>query len=477
MPLSKDVAEWRDSSVNLESYQPGTEAEKRLVRKMDLRIVPAVWLLYTLSYLDRANIGNAKSGGMEEDLNLSSTQYSVILLVFFISYVIFEVPANMILSRVRPSIYLSAICFFWGVVAACMAAGKNWSQIAAVRFCLGIVEAAFAPGVAFYLSSWYKMHELARRYSVYYTATAVSGAFSGLLAGVITDNLNGARGIAGWRWLLLIEGVASSGAGLFAWIILPDWPATTRWLTDEERNLAVQRLLHDGIASSGAEAARPSHTESLKMSFREWRLYPLIFMYMLATGSQTIQYFIPTLVGQLGYKGYTLQFMTIPIYSVALVGILVFCFISDYRRERGHYVTITACIGFVSFIITVAATNKKVQYAFLCFGVGGVYAACPLTLLWVSAVIPHPAEKRAVAIAIVNSLGNSASIYGSFLWPSKDAPRYVPGFSSTTVFLVLLAVSAQIFRYFTIKHPYVSLNARIGRSATATPDTEKAADL
>ena len=167
------------------------------------------------------------------------------------------------------------------------------------------------------------------------------------------------------------------------------------------------------------------------MAVRDWRLYPLIFMYMLATGSQTIQYFVPQLVGQLGYTGYVKQYMTIPIYAVAFVGILFFCFLSDYRKERGHYVSITAGGAALSFIITVAVDNKKVKYAFLCFAVGCVYAACPLTLLWVSKVFQHPAEKRAVAIAIVNALGNSASIYGSFLWPTNTAPRYVQGFATT----------------------------------------------
>ena len=116
-----------------------------------------------------------------------------------------------------------------------MATVNNYKQLAGVRFCLGVIEAGFAPGVAFYLSSWYKRHELAKRYAIYYTATATSGAFSGLLAGVITDNLKLARGLEGWRWLLLIEGVVTSFVGCFTWFILPDWPSTTKWLTDEER--------------------------------------------------------------------------------------------------------------------------------------------------------------------------------------------------------------------------------------------------
>jgi len=153
------------------------------------------------------------------------------------------------------------------------------------------------------------------------------------------------------------------------------------------------------------------------MAFTDWRTWVLVVMYMLATGSQTIQYFIPTLVSQLGYKGYTAQYMTIPVYGVAFVCILGFCFVSDWRKERANYITVAALMAGVSFIITVAATNKKVKYAFLCFGVGGIYAACPLTLLWVSSIIDHPAEKRAIAIALVNALGNSSVISFLVPWP------------------------------------------------------------
>ena len=384
----------------------------------------------------------------------------------------------MILHRARPSLFLSTLCLLWGGVAASMAACQNWSQVAAVRFCLGIAEAGFAPGVAYYLSCWYKTYELARRYCLYYTATAVSGAFSGLLAGVITEHLDGARGMDAWRWLLLIEGVGSSSAALFAWAVLPDWPSTTKWLSREEKSVAVRRLQLDGIAISGSTIEENlGYGSALRLALADWRLYPLILMYMLVTGSQTIQYFIPALVGHLGYRGHTLQFMTIPIYSVAFIGIVVFSVLSDWKKERALFVSLAAAIATLSFIITASASLPKVKYAFMCFAVGGVYAASPLTLLWVSSVFRYPAEKRAVAIAIVNAMGNSASIYGSFLWPSDDAPAYLSGFVTTTYvlvyfcfvfssplfrgkqltknsfFLLTLVVTAQIFRYFIKRYP------------------------
>lgn len=199
-----------------------------------------------------------------------------------VSYVLFEIPSNLIIARVRPSLYLCGLTVLFGGVAACMAATHNWGQLAAVRFCLGIAEAGFSPGVTFYLSSWYKKHELAKRFSIYYTATAVSGAFSGLLAGVITQYMNGTGGLAGWRWLFLLEGVASSVAGIIVYFlgVLPDYPATTKWLSEEERILAAQRLAYDGIGHTQGAVKHVGEWEACMMVFRDWRSWVFVVLYM-----------------------------------------------------------------------------------------------------------------------------------------------------------------------------------------------------
>ena len=229
-----DVVEARELVAG---WTEGTLEEKRLVRKLDWRILPCTWVLYLLGYLDRANVGyamnfdctmesilitsrNAKTGGLEDDFGLSSSQYSIIVLVFFLSYLVFEVPANMILTRVRPSLFLPGLGLVWGTFAALMGATQNWSQLAGMRFLLGFAEvceverrsrtlltqsfqAGFAPGCAFFLSSWYRKYELATRYAILYTSVPIAGAVSGLLAGVITDHMDGVSGLPGWRWLFV----------------------------------------------------------------------------------------------------------------------------------------------------------------------------------------------------------------------------------------------------------------------------------
>lgn len=140
---------------------------------------------------------------MIDDLRLTSNEYSMALVIFFISYVVFEIPSNLILAKTRPSIYLPTIMVLWGVVTCCMAAVQSYKALLIVRFILGLLEAGFAPGVMLLLSSWYKRAELAKRFSIFYSAAVLSGAFGGIVAGAITGSLHGARGMTGWQWLFV----------------------------------------------------------------------------------------------------------------------------------------------------------------------------------------------------------------------------------------------------------------------------------
>ncbi len=176
-----------------------------LLRKIDRRLLPAIWLMYIMSYLDRANIGNAKSGGLQADLGFNSTEYSIILLVFFVGYVLAEVPFNMLLTKSNPKYFLPILMFTWGGVAMALAGCKTVATLSVVRFVIGAIEAGFSPGIIFYLSSWYKKNEMGKRFAIYYTASALSGALGGLLAGAITGNLDKAGGLRGWQWLFIVS--------------------------------------------------------------------------------------------------------------------------------------------------------------------------------------------------------------------------------------------------------------------------------
>lgn len=247
--------------------------------------------------MEMTSIGNAKVAGMTDDLDMSSNDYSLALVIFFISYIIFEVPSNLIISRVKPSIYIPCIMMAWGACVTGMAFIQSKGALLALRFLVGLFEAGFAPGILLMLSVWYKKSEQSRRYAVFYSAAVLSGAFGGLVAGGISSTLEGAKGLRGWRWLFvcnlipttqarsvdvtvltystsqLVEGVGTIACAIIAMFILLDFPANTKRLTDAERRLAISRLEAENVNTLTEDSLPLTHMEALKRSVVDWRTW------------------------------------------------------------------------------------------------------------------------------------------------------------------------------------------------------------
>ncbi|WRT65242.1 uncharacterized protein IL334_002185 [Kwoniella shivajii] len=414
-------------------YIPGTDAEKRLVRKIDRHFLPMLWIMYVFNYLDRTNIGNAKVGGMEADLKLSSSDYSLVLSIFFVGYLLNEVPCNMILARSKPSVFLPTIMILWGGMSIGAKGINSLGGMVAFRMVLGLVEAGFFPGVMLLMSCWYKPAELSKRIAAFYTASLVSGAFGGLLAGGLIEGLEGVGNTRGWKWLFIIEGLATVVIACVAFFVLPDYPTTTKWLSAEEQQLAVGRL-HNGQE----EASDMTHKEAFIAAVKDPKTYIFMLIYNVLNSVGTISYFFPTLMKSLGYQGRTAQFMTVPIYIVALIVSVSLGWNADRTKQKAYTVLGAACLSTISFIICVSVKNVKVRYTMICFGGAGIWTCVPVFLSWMVTMFDGR-EKRAISIALINGVGNLASVYGSFFWPAKDAPRYVKGFSISTGLMGLAA--------------------------------------
>ncbi|KAL2127173.1 hypothetical protein VTI74DRAFT_11209 [Chaetomium olivicolor] len=425
--------------------------EKKILRKVDMRLIPPLFIMYILNYLDRNNIGNAKEAGMAESLHLSSSDYSLAVSIFFVGYLLLEVPSNMIMNRTRPSLYLPGLMIVWGGMVVAYVGINTKGQLVALRFCLGLLEAGYFPGVLLFMSNWYKKSELARRFSVFYCASLLSGAVGGLIAGVITDTMQNRGNLPAWKWLFLIEGCMTVGFAIIAMFILPDFPATTKWLTPEEREYAVRRLEYD---NNSTQAGTMGHLESFVRAVKDWRTWMFVLAQSLCTCAGTITYFIPTLMVALGYVSHEIQYMTIPIYMVALVIVLGCCFSSDLLNERPKHIMAMGAMSTIALIITATVTNSKARYAFLAIGASGIWACSPLILSYLSNTICRPAEKRAVAIGVVNALANLSSVYGSYIWPSNSAPRYIAGFSVSTSLMFGCVITAAVLMFLTRKYPY-----------------------
>ena len=189
------------------------QTNKKLLRRIDLHLLPLLIGMYFLNFLDRSNLAQAREGTLEADLGMKGTDFNLATSIFFIGYLIMQLPSNMIITRVRPSIYLAGATTMWGVVSTCNAATHSFTGLVVVRFFLGFVEAPFFPGAIFLMSSWYTRAELTRRVAWFYAGNSLANMFGGLLAAGILGGLHDAQGISGWRWLFIVshKGVKWSG--------------------------------------------------------------------------------------------------------------------------------------------------------------------------------------------------------------------------------------------------------------------------
>ncbi|KAL4932563.1 major facilitator superfamily domain-containing protein [Aspergillus undulatus] len=207
--------------------------EIRLVRKLDMRIMPIVGAMYFLNYVDRNAIASARLNGLEDDLGLGGTQYNTCISILFVGYLLMQIPSNMLMSsgKVRASVYMSVCMGSWAVVSACTALTKKDVGLVMVRFFLGITEAPFYPGPLFLLSLFYTSKEIALRIFILYSGNVVATAMSGLIALATFETLDKRHGLKGWQWLFIIEGVVTFGVAVLGLFMLPVHPLATRWLT------------------------------------------------------------------------------------------------------------------------------------------------------------------------------------------------------------------------------------------------------
>ncbi|OAL05211.1 MFS general substrate transporter [Phaeosphaeriaceae sp. SRC1lsM3a] len=414
--------------------------------------------MYILAHLDRSNIANANAAGMSEDLGLSDNQYAMLVSLFFVAYVIFEVPSNMILMKIKPSIYLSTIVWVWGCVVIGMSQTKNATGLIVGRFFLGMIEAGLYPGALFILTCWYTKKEVGKRFCIFYTSGCVSPALGGIMAGAIISSLDGARGIAGWRWLLLIEGIITVFSGWCLYLVLPDWPLNSKMLSKEQRLLAHVRILRQQDQPWEAGEIELPPIQAFIAVLKDGRTYFFLALYAANCLALTISYFLPTMLRRMGYSSTSAQWMTVPVWSCGAVFQLFWSYTSDKTQDRRWHNS--GLLGFagIAALVCLLVSNDKVKYVMLCFMTGGMYTTIPLILNWTSETMSQPARKRSVAIALVNSFGHTSFIYGSYLWPSAEGPRNVKGFAMSTAILifgmVLAALMPVIFRYLPESQPH-----------------------
>ncbi len=382
-------------------------------KKITGRIVPLIFAAYLLAFLDRINVGYAQLQ-MKDALHFSDAVYGFGAGIFFIGYLIFEVPSNLLLERIGVRLTLLRIMFLWGLAAAATMFVVTPIHFYIVRTLLGVFEAGFFPGIILYLSYWYPSSRRGRVTSQFMFAIPVAGIIGGPLSGSIMAYLNGTLGLGGWQWLFLIEGLPTSVLGVICYFLLTNTPREATWLTEHEKAVVDAALISDRSADEVRAGHATVNTE-LKQAFGDPRVWILAFIYFAtACANYTFTFWLPTMVKSLGVSDVAkIGWYTFFPYVCAALGILLICRSSDRRRERRWHVAGSLIIAAIALSVTTLLSGSLLLtllvlcvVGFFQFGAGILYWAIPPTYL--------SKKAAAVGIAVISSLG----VLGGFVSPT-----------------------------------------------------------
>lgn len=373
------------------------------LRRAARRLIPFLFVCYIVAYLDRINVSFAALH-MNADLGLSPLAFGLGSGIFFLGYVLFEVPSNLILERVGPRRWIARIMVSWGLVSMAMAFVQGEASFYALRFLLGLAEAGFFPGIILYLTYWFPQAWRARAVALFMTATAVSGLIGSPISGAILG-LHGYFGLAGWKWLFILEGLPAVGLGLAVLAFLPDHPDSARWLSVEERrNLNAQLT-----AEAGAVKAR-----RLSESLRAPEVWLLAIVYLgMVVAMYGLAMWLPQMLKALtGASDLVIGFLAMIPYLVAALGMVLIGASSDRRGERKGHVVGALTLAMAGMGLAALAKGPVLALAGMSLAALGIWGM--LGPFWGLATSFLSGSAAAAGIALINAVGN----VGGFLGPS-----------------------------------------------------------
>ncbi|KAJ4287432.1 hypothetical protein N0V88_007705 [Collariella sp. IMI 366227] len=422
------------------------KAEARLCRKLDLYIVPTVSLLYLFCFIDRANIGNARIAGLEKDLGLKGYDYNALLSIFYISYILFEIPSNIACKWIGPGWFIPAISLGFGIVSVATAFVHNFAQAAGVRFLLGVFEAGMMPGIAYYLSRWYRRAELTFRLSLYIVMAPLAGAFGGLLASGILK-LAHFGGLHSWRMIFGIEGIITIGLSLISFFTLTDRPETARWLTQEEKDLAIARVKSERVATT--EVLDKINKKKLFQGMLSPVTLSTSLVFLLNNITvQGLAFFAPTIVRTIypNKSTITQQLFTVPPYALGAAFTVGLPLIS-WRFDRRQIILIaTTPLVIAGYSMFLGTTNSSVRYAATFLLSSSLFAVGPLANSQVSAnVVSDTARSSAIGLNVM--MGNIGGLISTWSYLPWDGPNFHigNGLNLAACCTVLLITTATLF--------------------------------
>jgi MFS transporter, ACS family, tartrate transporter len=382
--------------------------ETRTIRKLQMRLIPYLFLLYVVAMVDRINIGFAALT-MNWDLGITSQQFGIASGIFFIGYFLFEVPSNLILHKVGARVWIARILLSWGLVASLTGLVQTVHQLYAARVLLGFAEAGYYPGIVLYMTYWFRQREQARMLALFLTGFAVNSIVGSPISGFILGHVHW-LGLGSWRWLFILEGLPAVALGIFTHFILPNRPSEAKFLTDEEKKWVKEELERE--EQQKLRQGRHSAWEGMS-SPRVWHLVVIYFLMMI--GSYTLSFYAPKLVESLSSEySYSMvgSLVMIP-FLAALVAMIFVGRSSDRRMERKYHAAISLLvggIGFLSLTVTHSPFATIVLLSLLAIG----YCSS-LSPFWAMPSEFLTGFSAASGIAVINSFGNLGGFVGPYV--------------------------------------------------------------
>ncbi|KAF2650855.1 MFS general substrate transporter [Lophiostoma macrostomum CBS 122681] len=430
-----DVLEKSPAAAASESHTPSDQqlpqppfdkaAEGRILRKLDFKVLPILWLLYLVCFVDRSNIGNAKIQGMDQELNLKGQKYNVAVFVFNIGYLIAGVPLSILFKKTGPK-SLAIMMFCWGITVIGCGVTKSYGGLIVCRLLEGMAESAYVPGAAYLIGSYYKKDEFLKRYVVFFSAGICAGAFNGFLSSLLAK-MDGVSGYRAWRWIFIIEGCITIAISILSFFFIVPFPEDCTFFDAEDKALLLARLKNDG----GAVVHDPPSTKRILGFLKDWKIWAAVLIYLGgAENANSITSFQPTILKGIGYTSSGAQVRTIPVYLVAAVYSITLAYTAEYLRRRYLFCMIGFATIAVGLIVEIAQPHAAgVRYMGLFFMTAGAYLVMPLSVVWI-AINVGKGYKRTVALGAIVCWGNAGAFIGTNVFLKSEEPKYHTGFST-----------------------------------------------
>ncbi|PVI06863.1 MFS general substrate transporter [Periconia macrospinosa] len=416
---------------------------KRVVKRLDWRLMPIITLMFLMNYLDRINVSNARLAGLQEDLHMTDTIWNTGISTFYVGYLIGQLPGNMWLAKADPRWFLPTMMLMWSVGTICMPAMTNGAGFAVCRFFIGLSEAPFFPGITLMTSSWYTKEENPMRMAVWHAGNTMSNILSGFLAAGILENMDEILGLHAWQWFFIIEGVASIIVACAAYWLLPSWPHNTSWLTQEESEMAQYRTQ---VSNGGHDEGVGGTWDGLKEAARDPFTWYFCIMHFALITAQSFKDFLPSIMKTFKFDSLTTYLVQAPPYAISYAVACALAYTSGRFQESCLHIIIPILFSAVGCSMLIATLNVGARYFGLILLISGTYSGLNLQLSWETTLVPAPRSKKAALIAIANCISQVSHWFSPYFFPRSQEPYYRMGGGLILFGCLACVVSAWLIR-------------------------------